>query len=179
MFRVTITLYSLRSGIPDLSQLKDVLSQVLPPIGGNSDRCEMYNREERERLGRVWKAVEPSEPVLKEFDKYIAGKISDNCPQPPREIFRFLLRDLIHDFTKASPVASQGNISFQHANTFLRDEWRKPLQYIWPRYIKFCSDGCHLCVRVARGACILPPIQEALYTSKTLARKLLSFAGLL
>jgi len=179
MFRATIALYSLRGEVPNLSQLKDALSRVLSPTGGSSDRCEMYNVEERDRLGRVWRVVRSSEPVLEEFDKYVGRRISDYCPQPPREIFRFLLRDLVRDFVEASQKAGQGNASAQDVTEYLRGDKRKLLQYIWPRYIKFCGDGCHLCVRVARGACALPPIQEALYTSKTLAKKLLSFAGLL
>jgi len=39
--------------------------------------------------------------VVKELDEYIAGKISDYHPQPPCEIFRFLLHGLVHDFVEA------------------------------------------------------------------------------
>ncbi|MEM0463052.1 hypothetical protein [Pyrobaculum sp.] len=126
------------------------------------DVCSRAWAEECQRLKRAYSVLKTKN--IENLDMFLAQR-SNECGagfrpsiEPPRDIFRFLL----------PRVAKKIGVKFGAI--------KGRAQYVWPRYIPSCSDGCQLCVLVPRGVCLYPPIQEELKASKRLAIKLLEAA---
>jgi hypothetical protein len=137
------------------------LLRLLENQRSSSDRCDRAFEEEKGRLERAFSVVKGSCQgsagnncqLLSQFDGFMKGLPEEVAP--PRFMFRFLLpkikRRVLHN--QELPA--------------------KFYQYVWPRYVHSCADGCHLCVLVPGRLCAYPPSQMEFKTSKTYAIYLL------
>lgn len=163
---LTLQLLDLEKRAVDVKKAVDVAKRLLTTVPA-ADLCLQHYQAERMRLNRVFAAVQESLPEdLKKLDAFLSR--IERCPHPPRDVFRFQIRDLYsYAAGKAPAVASDG---------VRKLGWG--LMYIWPRHIRRCADGCHTCVRAPRFACVLPPVHEGLTVSKALAWRLAEKLGL-
>jgi hypothetical protein len=133
------------------------LLRLLENQRGSSDRCDRAFEEEKGRLERAFSVVKGSCQgsagsncqVLSQFDEFMKGLPEEVAP--PRFMFRFLL-----------PKIKKRVLHNQELPA-------KFYQYVWPRYVHSCADGCHLCVLVPGRSCAYPPSQMEFKTSKTYA----------
>jgi hypothetical protein len=158
---IDITVYDL-SGVSSLPA-DEVVRRLglyireLGGCGGNSDMCRRAWDEEKSRLERIFSVVGAGHQQLRQLDQHLKQRPLE--ASPPRSIFRFMLPRII------SSHVSKGSLS--------QSQLGKLVQYVWPRYVSSCADGCQLCVLMPRGACVYPPLHGELKVSKRLALKLL------
>ncbi|MEM3996209.1 MAG: hypothetical protein QXP31_03995 [Pyrobaculum sp.] len=173
LLSVEVTVWDVSGSLSAVTRqsLQNALTKRLRLSG--SDRCEFYENEETNRLNRVWNLISSSlqSSAPAQLDRFLSSRVQSNsCPLPPRELFRYMLPDAL--------IAAGSAKTRDKAARLLRSV-NKELQYVYPRHIKFCNDGCHICVLAPRGVCQLPPPQEPMWTSKTLALYLFEKASLL
>jgi len=118
----------------------------------HSNRCDRAFEEEKSRLERAFQVLKSSYGVLAQLDDSMR-KLPEEVA-PPRFIFRFLI----------PKIRRRQQLELHQFKLF---------QYVWPRYVHSCADGCYLCVLVPRHLCVYPPSQAEFKTSKTYALGLL------
>ena len=149
-----VKIFDLR-GLSSLST--DELLKILEEQVSSSDRCDKAFEEERNRLERAFSILKDSCQGLTDsdcqgliqFDSFMKGLPKEVAP--PRFMFRFLLPQIEKKELQGHRLP------------------RKFYQYVWPRYVHSCADGCHLCVLVPGHLCAYPPSQMEFKTSKTYA----------
>ncbi len=124
-----------------------------------SDKCDEAFKEEVSRLERAFQVLKNSvsdSSVLASLDSFM-GKLPQEVA-PPRFLFRFLISEIMQQIKQ---------------DQALQPRQFRLFQYVWPRYVHSCADGCYLCVLVPRHLCVYPPSQAEFKTSKTFALGLL------
>jgi hypothetical protein len=154
-----VKIFDLR-GLSSLST--DELLRILKEQAGFSNRCNKVFEEERNRLERAFSILKDSCQELTDSDRQGLIQFDSFMKElpkevaPPRFIFRFLLPQIERKELQGYRLP------------------KKFYQYIWPRYVHSCADGCHLCVLAPGRLCAYPPSQMEFKTSKTYAMYLVN-----
>jgi hypothetical protein len=154
-----VKIFDLR-GLSSLST--DELLRILEEQASFSNRCDKAFEEERNRLERAFNILKDGCQGLTDsdcqgliqFDSFMKELPKEAAP--PRFIFRFLLPQIEKKELQGYRLP------------------KKFYQYIWPRYVHSCADGCHLCVLAPGRLCAYPPSQMEFKTSKTYAMYLVN-----
>jgi len=144
-----VKIFDLR-GLGSLSA--NELLEISEEQASSSDRCDRTFEEERSRLERAFSVLKDGCQgltdsycqALTQFDSFMNALPKEVAP--PRFMFRFLLPQIE------------------------TEELRMKLyQYVLPRYVHSCADGCRLCVLVPGRLCAYSLSQMELKASKTYA----------
>lgn len=151
---VEITVYDLKgTSMMNCQDLSSVLGKLLQDIGGCGsprDACKRAWEEESRRVERMYRVIAAQDQLASSLDQELKRRPQEVTP--PRDIFRFMLRDIIRGIGASAGQSSS-----------------KILQYVWPRHIPSCSDGCQRCVLMQRNLCVYPPLHEEMKVSKRMA----------
>ncbi len=130
------------------------LVMELGGCGSARDICNYAWIEEKRRLDRAFSILVANNTLLGELDRHLGSMPQEVAP--PRDLFRFMLGGIVGEVRRRlGQTAQQQRLP------------RKLYQYVWPRHVPSCADGCHLCVQVPRMMCVYSPLHEELRVSKS------------
>jgi len=158
-------------GSKDFSEVIDSIKNIIY-IKNQDFRCDYNWAHEKLQLNRTYQillnnsrtvnSVKLSDCIA-QLDGYIKGEVGGHMFYPPRSMFRYL-------YLKKSDVEKQikecNNNLDRNQKDVIYKELKSPLQYIWPRYVHQCFDGCYSCVMLQKGECELIDVQQEYRISK-------------
>lgn len=158
-------------GSKDYSDVIDSIKNFIY-IKNQDFRCDYNWAHEKLQLNRTYQILKNDSRTVNnvklsdcitQLDEYIKGVIGGHEFYPPRSMFRYL-------YLKKSEVKNLisecNNNLDRNQKEAIYKELKSPLQYIWPRYVHQCFDGCYSCVMLQKRECELIDVQQEYRISK-------------
>jgi hypothetical protein len=158
-------------GSKDYSDVIDSIKNFIY-IKNQDFRCDYNWAHEKLQLNRTYQILKNDSRTVNnvklsdcitQLDEYIKGVIGGHEFYPPRSMFRYL-------YLKKSEVKNLisecNNNLDRNQKEAIYKELKSPLQYIWPRYVHQCFDGCYSCVMLQKRECELVDVQQEYRISK-------------
>ncbi|MCG3109216.1 hypothetical protein L3N51_01506 [Metallosphaera sp. J1] len=162
-----------------LNTFLTVLHSILVDEGGE-DKCTSYWNAERSRLEYVYSTLASSSDVVGkgrtrgEIIKALDRAMTSTLPESnlyfhyPRQMYRYIYLNRA-SLVKTLELDRKNNDSETKEVLSLA---RKYSQYVWPRRIHQCFDGCYNCVMIEKG-CTYVDLQQLYKVSRVGASYLL------
>jgi hypothetical protein len=158
-------------GSEDYRDVIDNIKNIIY-IKNQDFRCNYNWAHEKLQLNRTYQILQNDSRTVNsvklsdciaQLDGYIKGVVGGHVFYPPRSMFRYL-------YLKKTDVEDQikecNNNLDQNQKEAIYKELKRPLQYIWPRYVHQCFDGCYSCVMLQNRECELIEVQQEFRISK-------------
>ena len=162
----------------DFTEVLDMIRNIIY-VKDQQYRCDYNWEHEKLQLSRVFHIMKSDTSQVSGvrmsdcvtiLDEYVKREIGGKAFYPPRSMFRYLY---LKKPKLKKEIENCGAKMDERKIERLYMELKRPLQYIWPRYVHQCFDGCYSCVMLQRRECDLIDIQQEYRISKAGALYLL------
>jgi len=158
-------------GSKDYSDVIDSIKNIIY-IKNQDFRCDYNWAHEKLQLNRTYQILQNDSRTVNnvklsdcitQLDGYIKDVVGSHVFYPPRSMFRYLY---LKKFYVENQIFKFNNNLNQNQIDAIYKELKRPLQYIWPRYVHQCFDGCYSCVMLQKRECELIDVQQEYRISK-------------